>query len=134
VNRAVLDASAVVELLRWSPAGQRVAGTIADADLHVPHLCPVEVASALRSLVARGEVLEGRARAALEDLSDLPAIRHPVEPLLPRIWELRDTITAYDATYVALAEALGATLITGDRKLAGAVGAALDVVLVTGVG
>lgn len=57
-----------------------------------------------------------------------------VEPLLPRIWELRDTITAYDATYVALAEALGATLITGDRKLAGAVGAALDVVLVTGVG
>jgi len=57
-----------------------------------------------------------------------------VEPLLPRIWELRHTITAYDATYVALAEALGATLITGDRKLAGAVGAALDVVLVTGVG
>jgi predicted nucleic acid-binding protein len=129
--RAVLDASAVVELLRWSPAGQRVARTLvsADADLHVPHLCPVEVTSALRSLVARGEVPEGRARTALEDLADLPATRHPVEPLLPRIWGLRDAITAYDATYVALAEALEATLITGDRKLAAAVAGTLDVAL-----
>lgn len=133
MTRAVLDASAVVELLRWSPAGQRLAATIAttDADLHMPHLCSVEVTSAWRSLVARGEVPEARARAALEDLADLPATRHPVEPLLLRVWQLRGNLTAYDATYVALAEALGATLITGDRRLGRAASASCDVELVS---
>ncbi len=131
MNRAVLDASAVVEYLRWSPAGARLAQTVLGDDTarHVPHLCPVEVVSALRSMVARGEMLAGRAEAALDDLTDLSATRHPVEPLLPRVWELRDTVSAYDGTYVALAEALDAALVTADRRLARAVDG-VEVVLV----
>ena len=125
----VLDASAVVEYLRWSPAGARLAQMLleGDADLHLPHLCPVEVASAFRSMVARAEMGAARAEAALDDLAELAASRHPVEPLLPRIWELRHNMTAYDATYVALAEVLTATLVTADRRLARGAGAVVEV-------
>jgi predicted nucleic acid-binding protein len=63
-----------------------------------------------------------RARLALDDLAALPARRAPHRPLLPRCWELRDNLTVYDAAYVALAEALKATLLTGDRRLARASG------------
>ena len=86
--------------------------------LHVPHLCAIEVASALRGLVSGKKLDATRAEAALSDLADLPATRHPAEPFLPRIWELRRNLTTYDAAYVTLAEALDATLITADRKLA----------------
>jgi predicted nucleic acid-binding protein len=72
----------------------------------------------LRAWVHCGEVAEGRAAAALQDLGDLPARRWPVEPLLGRMWELRDNVTVYDANYVALAEALDADLLTADRRLA----------------
>jgi len=120
---AVLDASAVVEYLRWSDAGQRLAPRLhAMSGLHIPHLCVPEVTNALRTLVRRGELSEARARVAVEDLADLPAQRHPAEPLLGRVWELRDSVTAYDALYLALAEALGATLFTADRRLAASAG------------
>lgn len=116
----VLDASVVAEFLVASTPGMAVAERIAEHDgaLHLPHLAVVETASVLRTWVRRGEVSEQRAATALTDLADLPAQRWPTEPLLTRMWELRDNATAYDASYVALAELLDADLLTADRHLA----------------
>lgn len=116
----VLDASVLVEYLRWSPSGSRIGARLIEEslDLHLPYLAGVEVASVFRALVLRGEVEPARAESALADLVDLPAARYPAEPLLPRIWELREKLTAYDANYVALAEALEAPLFTMDRRMA----------------
>ncbi len=120
----VLDASAAIELLRGSVAGREVAERLAAEDhtLHVPHLLDVEVAQGLRRLVRIGELAPTRAAEAIEDLTDLAAVRHAHEDLLPRVWAMRDNLTAYDAVYIALAEALDATLLTLDRRLAKAPG------------
>jgi predicted nucleic acid-binding protein len=115
----VIDASALTEYLLSSTRGQRVAELLAtDRQLHLPHLAVVETVSALRGWVHSSQLSEGRARSALIDLADLPATRWASEPLLDRIWGLRDNISAYDATYVALAESLDATLLTCDIRLA----------------
>lgn len=116
----VLDASVLVELLILSPLGQRAAARLrtVDGDLHVPHLADIETVSVFRGLVAGGVITADRASAALIDLRDFPARRWPAHMLFERIWLLRENVTAYDATYIALAEALGARLITADRKLA----------------
>lgn len=90
--------------------------------LYAPHLLDVEVAQVLRRYAARGEIDRERGRAALADLADFPLYRYPHDFLLPRVWELRNNLTAYDAVYVALAEALDATLLTRDRRLAAAAG------------
>lgn len=90
--------------------------------LHAPHLLDIEVTQVIRRYAATGEVDEGRGRAALEDLCDLPVRRYPHDVLLPRVWALRNNLTAYDAAYVALAEALDAVLVTRDKRLAGAAG------------
>ncbi len=82
----------------------------------------VEVLQVLRRLESRGELQPARAAAALSLLEVLPMRRHPHAPLLTRIWALRDNLTAYDATYVALAEALGAVLVTCDARLSRAPG------------
>lgn len=115
----VLDASAVVELL----TGGRLADSI-ERDLMgrresfiAPHLLDVEVASALRALAASRQVDSHRAGQFLEGLATLPALRYPHTPLLGRIWELRHNFTAYDATYIALAEATDSVLYTTDAKL-----------------
>jgi len=129
----VLDASAVVELLLDTVAGRRVATLISDANmgLHVPHLLDVEACSALRRL-ARDKVIEtADAEAAIEDLLALDLQRHSHEGMLERAWSLRENLTSYDAMYVALAEALDATLITCDRRLAGATGIKARVEVVT---
>lgn len=117
---AVLDASIVVELLVLSPLGERAVPLVraAGGDLHVPHLLDMEVMSVLRGLVLGGVLGEARAAQAFEDLRDLPARRWPAAVFFERVWELRGNVTAYDANYVALAEALGAELITSDAKLA----------------
>jgi predicted nucleic acid-binding protein len=86
-------------------------------DVHIPHLAVIETASALRALVRMSKLSESRAHGALQDLVELPAVRHPHEPLLERVWQLRANLTAYDAAYVALAESLDATLVTCDRRL-----------------
>lgn len=116
----VLDASAVVELLLWSPAGKRVAAKISDPreSLHAPHLLDVEVTQVLRRAERAHLVSAERAREALHSLVDLDVERHDHGPLLARIWELRGNCTAYDAVYVALAEGLGAPLLTLDKRLA----------------
>lgn len=115
----VLDASAVVELLLDTTVGRRVGILIADpaVALHVPHLLDVEVTSALRRMV-RDRVLDADAAGtALDDLRELDLQRHSHEPLLDRAWALRDKVSTYDAMYIALAEALDATVITCDARL-----------------
>jgi len=116
----VLDASALVELLLGSERGRAIARRIAEPSLglHVPHLADVEVAQALRRFVGDGELDPVEAALALQDLRSLDLERHGHEPLLDRVWALRQNLTAYDAVYVALAEALDAKLLTCDGRLA----------------
>ena len=118
----VVDASALLEVLLRTPAAQAVERRLFDPreTLHAPHLLDVEVAQVVRRYVAAGEIDRDRGRVALADLADFPLRRYPHDFLLPRVWELRDNLTAYDAVYVALAEALDAPLITRDRRLAAA--------------
>lgn len=120
----VVDASALLEaLLRTSSAKSVEDRLFAPRQtLHAPHLLDVEVAQVVRRYAASGEIDSARGRSALADLADLPLRRYPHDFLLPRIWELRNNLTAYDAAYVALAEALDAPLLTRDRRLAGAAG------------
>jgi predicted nucleic acid-binding protein len=128
----VLDASALVELLLGTAAGRAVLDRIAspDVSLHAPHVADVEVAQALRRLARDGDLDAASAGAALADLRALDLERHSHEPLLDRVWALRDNLTAYDAVYVALAEALDARLLTCDRRLARAPGMSRRVDLV----
>lgn len=118
----VLDASAVVELLLGGPRGEAVAAAVratgAEGQLHAPDLLDVEVAQVLRRYATQGVLSEARGAAALQMLATFPATRHPGRVLLPRIWALRENLTAYDAAYVALAEALDAPLLTCDVRLA----------------
>jgi predicted nucleic acid-binding protein len=110
----VLDASALVELLLGTSLGRIIAERIAlpEPGLHAPHLADVEVTQALRRYVLEGELDAGSAASAIDDLRALDVERHSHEPLLDRVWALRANLTAYDAVYVALAEALGTTLLT----------------------
>jgi predicted nucleic acid-binding protein len=120
----VLDASAAIELLLRTPAAAAIEARLfaPNETLHAPHLLDIEVTQVIRRYAAMGEVDEGRGSAALEDLCNLPVRRYPHDILLPRVWALRNNLTAYDAAYVALAEALDAMLITRDKRLAGAAG------------
>ncbi|HYN03757.1 MAG TPA: type II toxin-antitoxin system VapC family toxin [Vicinamibacteria bacterium] len=129
----VLDASALVELLLGTSLGRTIAERIANpaAGLHMPHLADVEVVQALRRYVREGELDAGSAALALDDLRALDVQRHSHEPLLDRVWALRENLTAYDAVYVALAEALETTLLTCDGRLARAPGMARRVELVS---
>ena len=104
---------------------RRIAGEAALA----PHVLDLEVTSALRGLVHRGEFGEPVARSALRHLATLPVARVPHGPLLERCWELRDNLTVYDGAYVALAEVTGAALLTSDRRLAQAPGIRCEVEL-----
>lgn len=92
--------------------------TALDADLHVPALCDVEVVAALRRALLARSLTERRAREALADYRALPITRHGPEPFLERALALRHNFSAYDATYVALAEGLRAELMTADEALA----------------
>jgi predicted nucleic acid-binding protein len=120
----VIDASTMLEMLLNTPVGARVADRLlaASETLHAPHLIDVEVAQVLRRYARTADLDLARGRQALDDLADFPLFRYPHEVLLPRIWELRANVTAYDAAYLALAEALPAPLVTRDRRLASAPG------------
>ena len=120
----VLDASAAIEWLMRSSIGVRVDRRLFSptVTLHVPHLLDVEITQVLRRYVRQGIITDSRGEAALQDLHDLPLSRYPDDILLPRVWELRAVLTAYDAVYVALAELLDTPLVTCDRKIAQAPG------------
>jgi predicted nucleic acid-binding protein len=120
----VVDASALLEFLLQTSLGARVEARLFDEEneLHAPHLPDVEIAQGLRRLVRTGEVSSGRAEEAIADLTDLDLHRHAHLDLLDRAWRLRDTISAYDAMYVALAEAIEAPIVTCDSPLAKAPG------------
>ena len=107
----------VVALTDDGPEGDRYRARFGDEELAVPELMDLEVASALRQLVTRGDLDVSRARRALADLAAMTVKRFSHVPLLDRIWELRENVTPYDAAYVALAEDLGATLVTADARL-----------------
>lgn len=129
----VLDASALVELLLGTAQGHTIAARIADPrlGLHTPHLADVEVAQALRRFVREGALDADAAASALADLRSLDLERHSHEPLLDRVWSLCENVTAYDAVYVALAEALDSPLVTCDGRLARAPGVKARLELVT---
>jgi len=120
----VLDASAAVDWLLLTASGRSIEARIysQQESLHAPHLVDVEVAHVLRRLNQQGLISKIRAGEAIRDLLDLRIFRYPPLPLLPRIWQLRHNLSAYDAAYVALAESLRAALITRDRRLASAPG------------
>jgi predicted nucleic acid-binding protein len=120
----VVDASALLEFLLQTPAGGRVeARLFRDEDeIHAPHLVDVEVVQGLRRLVRMDEVSSARAAEAIEDLIELDLHRHAHLDLVSRAWKLRNNISAYDAMYVALAEAIDAPIVTCDGPLAKAPG------------
>jgi predicted nucleic acid-binding protein len=128
----VVDASVLLDLLLARPGVGSISEQVLDDSntLHAPHLLDLEVAQVLRRYVALGEIEAQRGLDALQDLTDIQITRYPHEPFLPRIWELRENLSAYDAAYVALAETLKAPLITRDAKLAGAPGNDAEVELV----
>jgi predicted nucleic acid-binding protein len=127
----VLDASAAIDWLLRTPAGRLIDRRIyARQDtLHTVHLLDVEFAQVLRRLVREGILTPRRAQEALDDLSALRITRYAPLLLLRRIWVLRQNLSAYDAAYVALAEELGAPVITRDKRLASASGNAAQIEL-----
>lgn len=126
----VVDTSAVLEaIVAVDPPTGLIERLAEDGDLHAPHLIDVEVLHTLRRLNALGELSEERASDARADFRELAIVRYPHVGLGDRIWELRHNLTAYDAAFVALAEALGVSLVTSDRRLSEAPGHAAQVEL-----
>ena len=126
----VLDASAAVAVLLNLGAGAariRERMRREDDGLHVPHLFEIEVLNALRHHALRHGISEGRGLELLEDLTTMSVSRYPHTAMLPRIWELRANVSAYDAAYIALAETLEAPLVTRDARLARAPGIRAEV-------
>jgi predicted nucleic acid-binding protein len=123
----VLDASVLTEVVIGSPVGRRARRQVAPngGRLHIPDFAIIEATSALRGLVHGSRISAATGDQAILDLVAFPARRWPAARLARRVWELRDNVSAYDAVYVALAEALQATLLTADERLArGAAGVA----------
>ena len=127
----VVDASALVEMLLPTAAGEAVSARLFDSgdSLAAPHLIDAEAAQVLRRYAQAGEIDDLHGRESMADLADMPIRRYPHSVLLPRVWELRRNLTAYDALYVALSEALHAPLVTRDRRLAGSAGHGADIEL-----
>jgi predicted nucleic acid-binding protein len=116
----VLDASAVLEMLLRRPLAEWVEELILSGSktLHSPHLIDLEIAQALRRYTFSRELTARRADEAIGDFLSLPITKYPHDLFLRRIWKLHASLTAYDAAYVALAEALSAPLLTCDQHLA----------------
>lgn len=115
----VIDASALLELLLGTDRAENVAARALAPDerLHAPHLLDIEITQALRRLVQLEELTPPRAQQALDDHAAFAIERYAHQALLPRIWQLRESVSAYDGAYVALSEALNAPLLTCDSRL-----------------
>lgn len=119
----VVDTSAVLaSLAARDPAPALIERLAQDGDLHGPHLIDTEVLHALRRMTIAGTLSDDRAADARNDFAELALVRYPHQPLSDRVWALRHDLAAYDATFVALAEALGIPLVTCDARLASAAG------------
>ena len=120
----VVDASALLEVLLNTVAGRKIGERLFDGNdtLHAPHVLDLEVMQVLRRYTLSGQMDAERSQDALQDLADLPLNRYPHDVFIFRIWALRRNLTAYDAAYIALAEALDAPLITRDAAMARASG------------
>jgi predicted nucleic acid-binding protein len=119
----VLDSSAAVAVLTSEVVNTELVDRLAgETELHAPHLIDIEFTHALRRLLLRGEIAPRRADEARTDYLDLPLVRYPHLGLLGRIWDLRENVSAYDAAFVALSEALDAPLVTVDARLAHSAG------------
>lgn len=118
----VVDTGAVIEALVGSPPNRSLLARLEDDDLHAPHLIDVEFLHVVRGLVLRGVLNEDRAGDARQDFADLTITRYAHLPLLERMWQLHPDLSAYDAAFVALSEALGAPLVTTDARAARAPG------------
>lgn len=114
----VLDASAAVDVLVGSARAARIALRLQNVRVQVPHLIDIELTHVLRRAAAAGAMTAQHAEAVLSAWQQTDIDRHPHAPYLLRVWQLRAALTAYDAMYVALAEALRAPLLTCDAKLA----------------
>jgi len=125
----VLDASAAIDWLLQTPAGERIETRIflQNESLHCPHVLDLEVAQVLRRLNRDAVISAHRAEEAIHDLLDMKITRYPHFVFLPAIWQQRHNLSSYDSAYVVLARELQATLITRDARLAAAVGRAGDV-------
>ncbi len=123
----VLDASAALSGLFNAGQARRV---LSVEQVHVPHLIDVEVANALRRMVNAGQVGTDDVWAALDTWRRLALTRHPADALLVRIWDLRENLSAYDASYVALAEGLGCHLVTADARLSRAPGVGCPITVI----
>lgn len=115
----VVDASVAVEIVLQLGAADALMDRLfaKQVPLYAPELLDVEVAQVIRRYWLNGDISAARGGEAITDLADLPITRMQHGPLLPRVWQLRSNATAYDATYLALAEALDAVLITRDEAL-----------------
>jgi predicted nucleic acid-binding protein len=121
MGRLVVDASAIVEYLFRTRGGLKVQSFIeqdGESDLHIPAVCDLELVSAVRRSLSRGLITPSWADTIVLEYLSLPLIRHGHQLLLGRVLELRENLTAYDASYVALAERLEAPLVTADKALA----------------
>lgn len=124
----VVDTSAVLEaIVAREPAPGLIQRLAQDGDLHAPHLIDTEVLHALRRLTLHRDLSDERAADARADFAELAIVRYPHEPFNDRVWDLRHNLTAYDATFIALAEALDAALVTCDARLAAAGGYEIQV-------
>lgn len=132
----VIDASVLVDaLVGVDVVADEARGRLTDdRDLHVPHLVDMEVTNSIRGLRIANVIDETRAVSAIDDLQQLDLSRYPHGPLLRRVWELRGNLTAYDAVYVALAEALETVLVTCDARITRAPGLRCDVQLLGAAG
>ena len=116
----VPDASVVLEIVLRTQRGLKIQARLLSSreTLHAPHLIDLEVCQVLRRYLLNRDLTAGRAAEAIEDFQSIRIFRYPHRIFLDRIWELRSNMTAYDAAYVAIAETIGAPLLTSDKRLA----------------
>jgi len=127
----IVDASCLFEVVADAPRAESVRSRMtADEELAAPHLVDVEVLGIVRRHTMLGRLDATAAQQAVRSLREWPGVRYPHRRLLDRAWELRANVRGWDAFYVALAETLGATLITLDQRLAGASGVRCDIEVV----